>query len=280
MIQALVTDISQKLLTANSEWLSSIKSIGQRQRKAVADGRDTFFLMDEEFNDIGLTDIRNNSGYIRQRSETAMTITTAPRIGANEGYTYTLPFSLVLAVKFPTTTDLLFLLTRQLRAINYTSFFDLKNVKCEVIAAGNNSKANALNEMGKDQINNEYRIIYVDFNLKFTDYKNCDLTENIETPMDCECTNIFKLGCASTCDTITIEVEATHENVIVETQMNGSIHSFVVEQEIGENISIPLEIFNENYTHIFKVYMNDERVTYSPDPSGITYDCFSIEIKP
>ena len=275
MIQALVTDISQKLLTANSEWLSSIKTIG-----FLSKGPEGNYVSDEEFNEIGITDIRNNGGYIRQRSDVAMTVSEAPRITSKVGYTYTIPFRLVIALKATNTTDILFLLTRQLRGITYTSFQDLMNVKCQVTQGGNNTRSIVVTETGKEITNNEYRVIYVDFNLTFTDYKNCELTENIETPMDCECTNIFKLGCASTCDTLTIEVEATDDSVIVETQMNGSIHSFVVEQSIGEQIEIPLEIFNENYTHIFKVYMNNERVTYSPDPSGITYDCFSIEIKP
>lgn len=275
MIQALVTDIAQKLLTANSEWLFSIKTIGQ-----LSKGVEGNYVSDEDFNEIGLTDIRNNSGYIRQRSDVAMTMSEAPRITSNVGYTYSIPYRLIMAIKATNTTDILFLLTRQLRAITYVSYSDLMNVKCQVIQGGNNTRNIHLTETGKEQTNIEYRVIYVDFNLIFTDYKECDLTDNIETPMDCECTNIFKLGCASTCDTITIEVEATTESVIVETQMNGVIHSFNVEQEIGENISIPLEIFNENYTHILKIYAGEERVTYQPDPSGIVYDCFSIEIKP
>jgi len=275
MIQALVTDIAQKLLTANSEWLFSIKTIGQ-----LSKGVEGNYVSDEDFNEIGLTDIRNNSGYIRQRSDVAMTMSEAPRITSNVGYTYSIPYRLVMAIKATNTTDILFLLTRQLRAITYVSYLDLMNVKCQVIQGGNNTRNIHLTETGKEQTNIEYRVIYVDFNLIFTDYKECDLTDNIETPMDCECTNVFKLGCASTCDTITIEVEATTESVIVETQMNGSIHSFNVEQEVGENISIPLEIFNENYTHILKIYDGDHRVTYQPDPSGVEYDCFSIEIKP
>jgi len=275
MIQALVTDIAQKLLTANSEWLFSIKTIGQ-----LSKGVEGNYVSDEDFNEIGLTDIRNNSGYIRQRSDVAMTMSEAPRITSNVGYTYSIPYRLVMAIKATNTTDILFLLTRQLRAITYVSYLDLMNVKCQVIQGGNNTRNIHLTETGKEQTNIEYRVIYVDFNLIFTDYKECDLTDNIETPMDCECTNVFKLGCASTCDTITIEVEATTESVIVETQMNGSIHSFNVEQEVGENISIPLEIFNESYTHILKIYDGDHRVTYQPDPSGVEYDCFSIEIKP
>ena len=275
MIQALVTDIAQNLLTANSEWLSSIKSIGFLSKSSEGN-----YVSDDDFNEIGITDIRNNGGYIRQRSDVAMTIAEAPRITSNVGYTYTIPFRLVVALKSTNTTDIMFLLTRQIRSIVYPSFGDFMNVKCQATAGGNNTRSIVLTETGQETTNNEYRVIYVDFNLTFTDYKNCELTENIELPMDCECTNIFKLGCASTCDSITIEVEATTETIIVETQMNGSVHSFVVEQEIGENITIPLEIFNENYTHILKIYMDDERVTYTPDPSGFEYDCFQIEIKP
>jgi hypothetical protein len=159
----------------------------------------------------------------------------------------------------------------------------VQNVKFEITGGGANTKSNHVAETGKEILNNDFRIFYVDFNLRFTDYTLCDFSNEIDLPMNCNCENIHDGGCVASCDDITTPFVATSEQTRIETDFNGSIVRFTLETEIDESVVIPSGLLNEDYTYNLRAFSLGEgmtQLTFTVEPSGTEYDCLKIQVKP
>ena len=272
----IIKTVASEILRINSEWLSEIRSVGYLVR-----GTDETIIQGEELEEIGLSDRNGQSGYIRMRqNESFFTSVLPPVTSDSTGLRYFLPLRIVLLVKTHLALDVSVMISRQLNALNISDNNGVRNIKASNLRGFSNSQIIYKEESGGNQLNNEYRVAAVDFSLSFDDYTNCDVPIIPELTMNCRCTNVFDLGCHKSCDTLEIDVEATHDNVVVSTKFNGTLVEFNAAQTVGENILIPLSNLNEDYLHTLELYMNGEQVTYQPEPSGTIYDCFKIKTLP
>lgn len=94
------------------------------------------------------------------------------------------------------------------------------------------------------------------------------------------CTNIYDLGCKVVCDELELPLEALLDGdhkVFIEYK--GQTFEYVCTVVyIGENITIPANLLNENYEHIISVTDPDgEELIYEYD--GVEYDCFKVQTK-
>lgn len=285
MIDGLIREIIVNLQTENASWLSEIRGVGYAYTSEI-EGKRQIRITDFE-NEIGITDIRVNSGYLRFRNDNNFQSQELPRIvSCARVFRYTYQFRLVVACITSTPENLAFLLATQLNSMS----FDKPTTQITVTAGGSNSYNVALNE-GSEQINAEYRVVYVDFNLVFN--HKC---EPIPVTMDCpNCTSTLDLGCLQHCDTLTVHADIAYSGTAtLHTTFNGNMVVQTFEVTSGEDLEVPMSGLNENYEYV--IQFRDEDGELIPifdadhggqghghdgdDHGGHEYDCIKITLKP
>jgi len=275
MIRELISDVARQLVTENSGWLSQIRTLGYLQRESILDARDKLIVTDGE-NEIGITDVRGNSGYIRFRADQNFTrddIASYTSCASSSRYNYFL--RLVVVAKTGTPENVSLLLSTQLNSFVYAG----DNFKTRVTGGGSHS-VNISKAEGIDQLNNTYRVMYLDFTLSFDWRKDCD---QIPFEMDCDnCLNIYDMGCMQHCGDIELEqVSDFTGTATLNTFFNGNtiVQSFPVTE--GETVVIPMDGLNENYE--YNIQLKDsagEVITLVFGSPEENYDCFKIKLTP
>lgn len=268
-MKELIEKIASDILLRN-RYLSQIRTTGYLSR-----AQDGNYVYNEELQEIGLNDTKGNSGYIRYRSDNNLSIVKTERFGGvtNE---CTIPLRLVILVDTENASNILLSLANYLNGYFIDEFNSMQSVTCEYVGGGTNTKANHVAETGKEILNNNFKVIYVDFNLKFRDANFCEPNQNEMKP--CNCTNVLDLGCVSSCDDIELDLNIEAGTVVVSTEFNGSTVELRLLNQTEGKVVIPSGSLNEDYTFILEVYQGTERIDKEMD--GVTYDCFQIKIKP
>jgi hypothetical protein len=273
MIRELISDVARQLVTENSGWLSQIRTLGYLQNI------DSKIIISDNENEIGITDVRGNSGYIRYRTDQNFTV---DELTASERYTscgsgsrYSYFLRLVVVAKTSTPENVSLLLSTQLNSFTYTG----DKVKTRVTGGGSHS-VNISKTEGIDQLNNTYRVMYLDFTLSFDWRKDCD---QIPFEMDCDnCLNIYDMGCMQHCGEIELEQVSEFTGIAtLNTFFNGNtiVQSFPVTE--GEPVVIPMDGLNENYE--YNIQLKDaagEVITLVFGSPEENYDCFKIKLTP
>lgn len=272
MITELITNLAAQLVARNASWLSEIRTLGYlnstEEGKFVTDFKD----------EIGLTDREGNSGYIRFQEGENFSTQEVPRYTSCSSSTrYVFRLRLVIAAKTESPENLALLLSTQ---INSLEFLD-KTVHARVQSGGSNSPQIVQAE-GGEQLNNEFRVVYVNFNLQFDWRKDCD---TIPIIMSCSnCTSTIDLGCRQHCDAVPTFTPATETaTYTLNTFFNGVVvtQSFPVTE--GADISVPMAGLNESYEYDIQVRNSDGEIVelkLEDDPSALNYDCFRVKLLP
>lgn len=277
MINAIINSIATQLVQQNS-WLSEVRCVGYLQRETVLEARDRFIVTDFE-KDIGITDAKGNSGYIRFGSDTNFSIEEGQAFGgcaANQRITYNM--RLVIVAKTTIPEDVSLLLTIQLKQLAFPAAYRANMVKVIPKSGGNNSTAIVINESGNAQWSQENRAMYIDFNIQFTISENCG---QIIADMACNnCENILDLGCHQHCDSVPIGIDANYTGTMtLKTIFNGTSVVQTFEVTNGEEIAVPLDGLNENYEFDIQLLGEDGELFSLEYPSE-TYDCVKIKVMP
>lgn len=281
MITEIVNTIAAKLVLTNSAWLKQIRSLGY-----LAKTEAETVIYDQEVKEIGLDDRNGNSGYIRFGSDQNFTVNPIPAKVSKYAYQYKYALRLVIVVKTDYPANINYLLSLQLNHLDLGSCTyatgTASNIMVQTASGGSNTIANAKNESGVEIKNNNYKVVYIDFVVKFDDHNSCDFTQKIILPMECGCASILDLECVGSCDDITIPIVSLYTgDATVRTIFNGNYVTIPVEVVTGEEIVVNAEHLNADYTFNLQVFNEDgEQLTYSEDPSGTVYDCFQIKIIP
>jgi len=273
LIRDVANNIATHLLSEN-DWLDSVRTAGFQKRIAVEDGRDRFVVYDGD-NEIGLTDIAGNSGYIRYRSsirysELKRLVSSQPAESL-----VTVPMRVVVLLEHNYPEDIAFAIASQLQ--RYHPTVNSLPVSITIQNANGNTDDVCLEETGTPMFNSEKKIISVDFEASFKWSSNCELPVNY--PAMCNCTNTLNLGCFGSCDLINTGIA---QNGIVTMQ---AFYAGIMKQvNIPDDdpsgiIVVNASWLNENYTTIVKFVDSDgEYITYEVD--GVIYDCFQIKTIP
>lgn len=282
MINDIVNTIAQNLVSVNSNWLSQIRTLGYLNKSSDSET----IVYDQEVKEIGLSDTMGNSGYIRFGSDSNFKIEKIQSKVSPFAYRYTYALRLVVVLKTKYPADINYLLTLHLNHLVFTECkYDTgtaSNVVVQAVTGGSNPIANTLQESGKKIDNTNYKVLYIDFLVKFDDNNICDFTQKIILPMDCGCTNKLDVGCYGSCVTIDLPIVADYTgDATIETEFNGNQVIIPIEVINGEAISFRTEHLNADYMFDLKVFdAEGEQITYQEDPSGTIYDCFTIKVIP
>jgi len=257
-------------LLGTFRYLKQIRTTGY-----LSKAQDGNYVYDEELKEIGLTDTMGNSGYIRYRSDNNLSIIKTERFGGvtNE---CTAPLRLVILVDWNNSPQALLSIANYLNRYFLNQYNSMQSVTCEYVGGGTNTKANHLAETGKEITNNNFKVIYADFNLKFRDSNFCEPNQSDMKP--CNCGNVLDMGCYASCDNIELDLPTEEGTVVVSTDFNGSTVELRLEDQESAKVVIPSGSLNEDYTFILEIYQGTERITKEVDE--VTYNCFQIKIKP
>lgn len=275
MITRLFEQLSADIL-AQAKWLTEIRSVGHLVE--VEGERSTVAESASDLREIGLTDTRLISGYIRFRADQNFSVTEGRNIATGlRNYQFSIPARLVVCGEEFNSLDISLLLTRYLRSWEKIEWMEFANVRAVVVGGGSNTIKNYQNETKKEIENVSIRVTYVDFNLVFEDRQICDFDLNIDLPMNCKCTNVLDLGCVKSCDEIEIPIPS--QDSVMKTVFNGSVIQRNIEGEPSGNIVIDAGTLNEDYTFDLSFFdENAEQLT--AEVNEVVYDCFRIKIMP
>lgn len=267
MIREIAQSLSSSLVAENS-WLKEVRILGYQTTIA---GEKKIVGNDEQ---IGLTDISDNSGYIRMRGDIRMEDgarkTSCARIDK-----VIVPFRIIIAAKTETPENLAWAIATQINATTFTLSGAL--VSFTSTLAGGNSNQNVLEETGTEQMNSGLRVIAVDFNAEFSWASDCPLP--ITFPEMCNCTSTLTLGCFNSCDLIDTGIPQTGAVTMIAT-FNGVSQSVEIEDSpSSENIIVDTSVLNESYAYIVQ-FKNSDGDVITLEVDGTTYDCFKFEIAP
>lgn len=272
MVQSIIQDIARQLVTINAAWLSEVRTIGYVVR-------DPDIVITDFENEIGLTDRSKNSGYIRFRQDINFNREDIPARNSCgiQSSRYTHYLRLVIAAKTTTPEDLSMLLATQLNSMALT-FTGIDNIKVRVLSGGSNSISITKGEASKDQLNSEYRAVYVDFNLQLDWRNDCD---QIQITMACDnCTSTYDLGCVQHCEDIVISATiAEAGTATLNTNFNGVLVTQSFEVEVGDEITVPMSGLNENYEYSIQI-LNSSGEVIELTFGDATYDCFTVKLMP
>jgi len=280
MVESLIHSVAQKLVIANASWLSEIRTIGHMLRKS----EEGLIITDGE-NEIGISDRDGNSGYIRFASDVNMTREDIRSLTScnvtSSRYTYRL--RLVVVAKTETPEDLTLLLATQINSMALT-YANIRNIKARVNSGGSNSYSVARGEGAKEQISNTYKAVYIDFSLMFDWANDCD---QIEINMTCDnCIETTDYGCYQHCsDILVLALVAASGVATVNTKFNGIVVTQSITVVAGENITLDLSGWNEDYLYTIQI-LNADGFTiqiYSKTDTGkvgVRYDCLTIKLLP
>lgn len=283
MIKSLIDTVATKLVTLNT-WLSEVRAGGYLQ-KANGD----ISIIDRYKNEIGITDKRGNSGYIRYRSDQNYTVQELPsseRYSSCEiiGQRIAINLRLILVVQSTIPEDIAFLLTVQMNSFQFdTPEFNGKNVRVRVQSAGTNTLANVLTETSQNDLNNDNEVIYIDFQILFDWNQRCDIY-NIPIEMECnDCLEPLDLGCKQYCETLELSQVSTYTGIVtLKTMFNGVSIIRSIDVVDGESISIDLEEFTPDYEYSVSLYNVEGDLIPIQDesPTPVEYDCFKLKVTP
>jgi hypothetical protein len=271
-MKSIIEEIASRILGAYPQ-VKQIRSVGY-----LSKAQDSNYVYNEELEEIGLTDRMGNSGYVRFRSDNNLQGTKTERFGPVMT-TYNVPLRLVLMMEQENNASTsLLTVARIVNNIYIQQHGELQTITCEYIGGGSNTKANHLAETGKEITNNNYRIIYADFNVNFLAGEVCSITPN-EMNNQCNCTSVLSLGCAPSCDDVTIELDVeTGDEVIMSTMFNGSTVEARIEVTESGKVTVPSGTLNEDYLFKLEFYRGVDQLT--KEVEGTTYNCFEIKINP
>jgi len=274
MVQNLVDNLSSWLLTQNSSWLTQIRTLGYLNRANEGN-----MVVNDELQEIGLTDTRDNSAYIRYRNDIGFNAVEIPSIASYRCFKYDIPLRIVVLLKTENVNEVNILMARLINSYSVLATGQAKNIKCMAYSGGSNTLSIYKNETGKEDTENAFRVFYCDFNLIFDDYSNCDQINEIPSLMPCNCENILELPCVALCDMIDIGVDATTTGeATVLTEFNGSSIRFSIDVVTGDPIQVPAELLNSDYTFNLQILEGEEVVTRTEGET--IYNCFQVQIKP
>lgn len=277
MISTIIKSIASQLVTVNSEWLEQIRTVGYFNQS------DSDNITNEECKEIGLDDRNGNSGYIMFRGNQNFSVSPISSISSTQrAFQYRYSMRLVVVIKTNYPVDINYLLSLQLNHLFAQKcrwdFGTASNIVVQTTGGGSNTVFNSKEESGKPDINTNYKIVYLDFNIQFNDNNRCNFEEKIRLPMDCNCENILDLGCTDSCNSFEMPFSSAEE-ITLFTEFNGNVVSKAIEINTSGNIVIDPSFLNADYTYNFHfVNSEGERVTYEVD--GTVYDCFKIKIQP
>ena len=273
MTTEIINQIAESLLSSN-DWLSEIRSIGYLSRP-TGEGANSKLVVTDGEREIGITDREGNSGYIRFRSDQnfrVQKITAYTSCYPSSRYIYDL--RLIVVVKTTAPENIAMLLSTQLNSMRPTIG---SQTRVDVQSGGTNSLSVVKNE-GGEQWNNNYRAMFIDFNMSFDWRDDCSL---IVTDMACDnCVNIYDLGCFPHCDLIGIGQNSNQTGIwTLNTIFNGTsiIQEFAVVS--GQEIKIPLSGLNESYQFNIQI-KNTSGVVFTFIIENITYNCVQITLLP
>jgi len=272
LIREIANTLSSSLL-ANNLWLTQIRILGYLKRISVADGRDSFIVIGND-EQIGLTDIKASSGYIRFRGDIQMAegkkLNSCSRLDR-----VTIPLRLVVVAKTDTPENIAWALATQIGATTFSLNSQL--VSFIPVQASGDSHKNVLEETGVSQWNAELRVFVVDFIAEFQWQSDCPLP--VTYPDMCNCTLTLNLGCFTSCDLIDTGI-AQSGVVTMQAPFNGVTQVVTISDGPSEdNIIVDTSVLNEAYTYTVQFFDSDgEVITRTVD--GTIYDCFKFEITP
>jgi hypothetical protein len=272
MIKELIEDVARQLVVLNASWLSEVRTIGYVQ--STTEGK----VITDQLNEIGITDVRGNSGYIRFQTDQNFTREEITRRTTSCNFTsskYTYRLRLIVVATTETPEDLSLLLSTQINSFAYTG----NNVRTRVTGGGSHS-ANIVKEEGGSDWNPNYRAIYVDFTLSFDWRNDCD---QIAIKMNCDnCTSTYDLGCIQHCKEVELETVATYTGVAtLNTQFNGIVVTQSFDVTEGDPITVPMDGLNENYEYNIQLRDEDgEIIELTFGSPSENYDCFKIKTQP
>lgn len=274
MIRELIQDVAEYMMQKNSTWLTQVRSVGYLNRSTDK----TDYISTAELEEIGLTDKFGNSGYIRFRNKQDFTVRkSVSMVSCESSYRYTFPLRYVFLVDSVNISDLIFLSSIQLQQYSTTAFESIKNVKVVPMGGNSNTIDVIKQETNTAAVNNTYRAGFIDFNLEFDIAELCD---TIQLPMNCNCNNVYDLGCVTMCDNIDTEIiaELSGDYTLV-TEFNGATVSLKFEGEVSKPLLIPTDGLNADYMFDIAIYdPAGERVTFERE--GIEYNCVKVKINP
>ena len=91
------------------------------------------------------------------------------------------------------------------------------------------------------------------------------------------CTNIFDLGCVTSCETIELPFLAPADDTYtIQVDFNGHIFDFEVDLVMDDPFEIQTATLNECYLHHIRVYdSKGHQLNY--DDGTTLYDCFKLK---
>lgn len=271
MIAEIIQELSTELVTINASWLSEIRAVGYMVSGEAGK------IVEIDGLESGVTDRSGNSGYIRHMEGANFSVEQIPTFNSCVSASrYTFRMRLVVVAKTSTPENVAVLLSTQLNNFEYSAD---KSVKVRVSQGGSNSYSVVQNE-GGEQINNEYRAIYLDFTIAFDWRKDCD---QISVTMNCtNCTTVYELGCKQHCESIELPVDSEYTGTAtLNTNFNGVMVSQSFEVTTGEPITVPMAGLNEDYEYNIQLRNEEgEVITLSIGSPSVDYDCFSVKLMP
>lgn len=274
MITQLIEDVASFIKTANTGWLDQVRTLGFLSRSQNGP-----VVLTDELEEIGLTDVRGNSAYIRFRNDQGWTSQQIPSVTGQPAYRYVFALKLVALVRSTQTTDLGLLITRQLNSYSLLTSGQAKNIRCVATGGSSNTLTVVKGENGTDDTNVSYRVFSVDFNLQFDDHQICDFTQSVNNlPMPCNCTQTLELPCVGSCATIQTGFTATAQTLTVVTGFNGSRIEIDIEHGGGE-VELDASLLNADYTFVIQI-VNEEGTALTQTVDTVTYNCISVKIEP
>ena len=274
MITQLIENVASFIKSSNVQWLQQVRTLGHLSRSQNGP-----VVLTDELEEIGLTDVRGNSGYIRFRNDQGWSSQSIPSVTGEPAYRYVFGLKLVVLVKESNPTDLGLLLTRQLNSYNVLSSGQAKNIRCIATGGSSNTLTVMKGENGADDTNVTYRLFMVDFNLQFDDHQICNFDESVNNiPMPCNCTQTLELPCVGSCGTILTGFTATAQTLTVVSGFNGNRIEFDHVHEGGE-VEIDAQLLNADYTFIIQI-LDAEGEPLEQTVETVTYNCVSVKIEP